>query len=368
MSKEKTSIGPWLFLSILVIPTMSYGLMNAPHYGVRVMGANGYLGFLVAACLTLPGIGAIYLLAKLFPGKSIIEQGKYILSPVLGFLTGSIYLFFNLFAVAMYTRDIANLVGTYFLDQTPILALAFIFILVAAYAASRGIETISRWTCFVMIPALIVVLGLTLLGFQNFQWTHILPLASPRWGDYIYGGLSTFDVYYLIGVSAMSLPFLNRKTDYPRLAGGAIIFIMLFFTVYSIGAVGNFGHQYVLRLAWPGLEFVRDIDLPYLLIEQAGLLMLIVWVTMIIVGTGYLYYIVGLGWSQLTGALDYKRWVWILLPVIVLMITLPQGVIASKMAFDFIISIGWIIIISYPILLWLIAILFKRRRSNVDQA
>ena len=44
MSKEQTAIGPWLYLPLLIIPVMGYGLMNMPHYAAKVMGANGYLG------------------------------------------------------------------------------------------------------------------------------------------------------------------------------------------------------------------------------------------------------------------------------------------------------------------------------------
>lgn len=367
MSKEKTSIGYWLFLSILIIPAMGCGLINAPHYTTKVMGANGYLGFLTGAFFILPCIGAIYLLARRFPKLSIIEQGKVILGPVLGTVTGLIYLGFNLIILIVYTRDLANLVGAYFLDRTPILAITSIFVIIAAYAGSRGIETISRWACFVMLPALVAVLGLTLLGFQNFNHTYILPLTSPHWQDYFMGGVSSLDVYFLVGISAMSLPYLKKQVTYPRLAGIAILFLTFYFTLLSIGTIGKLGHEYMMRLAWPGLEFIRDIDLPFILIEQAGLLMLIVCLTLTIVGTSYLYYTIGLGASQLTGVMDYKRWVWMLFPVKMAMIMLPRGIIETKNVFDFTIRVGWMIIFVYPLLLWLTSIILNRRWENPDE-
>ena len=44
MSKEQTAIGPWLYLPLLIIPVMGYGLMNMPYYGAKAMGSKRVSG------------------------------------------------------------------------------------------------------------------------------------------------------------------------------------------------------------------------------------------------------------------------------------------------------------------------------------
>jgi hypothetical protein len=48
-------------------------------------------------------------------------------------------------------------------------------------------------------------------------------------------------------------------------------------------------------------------EYPYLLLEQAGLFMIIVWNTLALVGSRFIYYAMALGFSQVLGLLDYKR-------------------------------------------------------------
>ena len=366
MSKEQTAIGPWLYLALLIIPTIAFGLLNMPHYAAKVMGANGYWAEMIAAVFVLPGIAAIYLLAKRFPGQTIIGQGKSILGPFLGSVTGFIYLFGSLIILTMTTRDISNMILTFFLDRTPIYAITLVLLGFSAYGASRGIETVSRLAAFVIIPALIVLLGLMAMGFQNIKWTYILPVASPNIGDYFKGGSAVMYIYYLLGASAISLVFLKPLKAFPRLAGGALLFLAIFFTVYAFGAIGAYGHQYILRYAWPSVQFVHYIDFPYFLLEQAGLLLMIDLIALIIVGMGYFHFTIALGFAQVSGVLDYKRWVWILFPLMLIMIMLPRDVTQTKKVVDLVVRYGWIILFAYPILLWLIAKLSGRRGQSSD--
>ncbi|HEX3046407.1 MAG TPA: GerAB/ArcD/ProY family transporter [Bacillota bacterium] len=360
MSKERTAIGIWLYIPLLIIPVLSYGLLNLPNYAVAVMGANGYLGPLLAALIILPGLVAIYLLARRFPGQTIIEQGKSILG-WLGTITGIVYLVVNISILTMFTRDICNLVHAYFLVKTPLYIIVLVYLFSAAYVASRGIETIARINSFVMLPALAVLIFLVAISYQNISWTRVLPILSPHISNYFKGGMASVYSYYLLGVSALTLPFLKPLKAFPRIAGGSLAFLAVFYVFFSLCTIGIYGHKYLLRFGWPALEMVHPTNFPYLLLEQAGLLMLIDWIAMILIGTGYYYYSISLGSSQVSRTFDYKKWVWILLPIKFFMISAPHNVTETKVVVEFVAKFGWIVIFAYPIILWLIAVVQRKR-------
>ena len=233
--------------------------MNLPHYAALFMGPNGYLGEVIAAILILPGIIVIYLLAKRFPGQTIIEQGQSILGPFFGRVTGAVYLLFSLVMLTAFTRDMVNLAGNYYLNHSPVFAVTLLCLPLIAYGASRGIETISRLAAFIVIPGLIVLFGLTLLGFQHVKWTHVVPIASPNITDYFKGGLAVVYIYYLMASSAISLPFLKPLKTFPRVAGGALLFAATFFAIFALGSIGVFGYQYIDHYSWPGCRvYPRD--------------------------------------------------------------------------------------------------------------
>ena len=93
--------------------------------------------------------------------------------------------------------------------------------------------------------------------------------------------------------------------------------------------------------------------------------MLIDWVALIMVGSTYLYYTIALGASQVTGLFGYKRWVWILFPLIYLLMIFPRDVTTTKKMIDFIAAYGWIILFAYPVALWLAAVCLRRKGQPV---
>ena len=171
-----------------------------------------------------------------------------------------------------------------------------------------------------------------------------------------------------MGTSGISLMFLKPLKSFPRIAGGALLFLAIFYGIYAFGSIGVFGHQYIVRYAWPSLEFLHNVDFPFLFLEQAGLIMLVDWIALVLVGSGYLYYAIALGSSKVTGSLDYKRWVWLLLPFTFVLIILPANVAETKQIVDFVVKIGWIFLFAYPIMLWLIAVLLKRRGLSTHES
>ncbi|MGE5529682.1 MAG: GerAB/ArcD/ProY family transporter, partial [Patescibacteria group bacterium] len=94
-------------------------MLNDPHFVTKIMGNNAYWAFPIATIFITPAFAAIYFLTKRFPGQNIIEQGKSILGPFWGMLTGLAYLGFILLFLAMLTRDTVNLASMYFLVSTP---------------------------------------------------------------------------------------------------------------------------------------------------------------------------------------------------------------------------------------------------------
>ncbi|HYH03658.1 MAG TPA: GerAB/ArcD/ProY family transporter, partial [Bacillota bacterium] len=93
-NSEKTSIGPWLLWSTMVMVTLSYGYLNSITYECKTMGNNGYLAVLLAAVLTLPGVLIMYLLMKRFPGENLVQQGIGIMGLFCGRVMGFLYLVF----------------------------------------------------------------------------------------------------------------------------------------------------------------------------------------------------------------------------------------------------------------------------------
>lgn len=365
---ERTAIGPWLLIPILLIATLSHGMLNNPRFIVKTMGNNAYWALLFSVCVVIAALAIIYLLAKRFPGQNIIAQGKSILGPYLGTITGLGYLGFYLLFLAFLIRDILNLTGVYFLNRTPGYVLALIYILAVAYLASRGITTITRTASLVVIPALLIIIILLGLAYQYINPNNLKPVFAFNLSDYLQAGQGSLQTYYMLGFAAMILPFLKPLNSFPRVAVGTTLLLFALFLLITIESIGVNGPKLILRLAYPDFEFFRVVNLPYTLLEQTGMLIGITWLTIILVATGFGHYTLALGTSQIFPFGDYQKWVWMLAPVELIICLLPPGVLETKVMVDLIAQHGWIPLFGYPFFLWIVALVFRKKGAAEDAA
>jgi spore germination protein len=104
------------------------------------------------------------------------------------------------------------------------------------------------------------------------------------------------------------------------------------------------------------------------LLEQTGMVIGIAWLVIVLVGSSFGHYALSLGLSQVAPFFDYKKWVWILVPFKFIIIIWPSGLLQTKMIVDFVAQIGWIPLFGYPLFLWIVALIFKRKGVSRNEA
>ncbi|MBA2133894.1 endospore germination permease [Hydrogenispora sp. UU3] len=361
MHEEKTSLGPWLYWSLLIIVTLSFGLINVPYHATEVMGANGYLAIPVALVLAIPPLAAIYQVMKRFPALNLLQAGLKITGPFCGRLCGLGYLTVLLLLLVLFTRDRVNLIKDYLLPNTPLSALTITYLLSAGYLASRGIETISRLASFVVLPILIVLLLMAVGVLPEINVNRLRPVFHPDLKLYLPGGLSVLYSFAPLAIFALVTPYLRGiQRKIPRYTGGALLVLVFYYMLFTVGVIGTFGSEHGRNHAFPALEMVRAMEYPYLLLEQAGLFMIIVWNTLALVGSGFIYYVVALGFSQILGLLDYKRLVWVLLPVKYFLVLYPQNMGETRELLEYAANYGWIPFFGLPVFYYLCALVLRK--------
>ncbi|NLM36832.1 MAG: GerAB/ArcD/ProY family transporter, partial [Firmicutes bacterium] len=146
----------------------------------------------------------------------------------------------------------------------------------------------------------------------------------------------------------------------PRYTGGALLVLVFYYMLYTVGVIGIFGYEHGRHHAFPALEVVRAMEYPYLLLEQAGLFMIIVWDTLALVGSGFIYYVTALGSSQFLGLFDYKRLVWFLFPVIFFLSLYPENMDETRQFLEYAYHYGWIPFFGLPVFYYLCALIFRK--------
>jgi len=362
MNQEKTAIGPWLFWSLITIICFGFGYINTNTYNVETMGANGYWAIPLAAVCTVPGLIAVYFLMKRFPNHNVIQQGTLIMGNFFGRTAGIIYLLFLLVYFIVFTTDVDILVHSYLLDSTPFYILCAIDLIITVYLSTRGIETISRIASFVILPLVTIVFLLFSFIIPEIRIDRLMPIFDFRLNFKSVGGPSILHIFYPMGLWALITPYCHGiHQKIPRMTLLAFLVLICLFLVDSIVTIGIYGHTYISQLPYPSIETFRTVEISYIFIEQAGLFGVIVLLASTIISSGFSLYAISLGMSQVLGLWDYKRFVWILTPLIFITnIHLAHPGFIKSLSHLFA-KHGWMVIWGYPILLSILAFIFKKK-------
>ncbi len=363
MLPEKTGIGSGLLFMFVLSSLFGFGIMFAPQVAAESIGGNGYWGVVVAFLFSLPVIAAVVGLGKRFPGKSIIAYLPQVYGKGFGKIFGLIFLLFLLISGVLFLRDITGIFASFFLFRSPLWAIVSIILLAAAYPAYLGIEVISRQASFLFTAVYLIITIILLMSLQHFQPDHIRPVLAGNPFIVASGGVRLFYCYFPMAMLFMVYQYYTEPEKGWKIINraGLVFFVYLF--LFVIETIGVYGAKGVLRYSFPVLELTRKTTIPYVL-QTFGLYFSFVWLSQIYITLAGLLYTTAQGCAEWFGILNYKRFVLLLLPVILFLALSIPGAIDLHGFIKAFQTIGIWVIAVFPLITWAVAWLFQRGEQN----
>ena len=122
-----------------------------------------------------------------------------------------------------------------------------------------------------------------LLVFTNVSCTHLLPVFSAKPLNYLLGGLALVNSFLPVATLLIIYPLYNKPQKLSAVTFWTAATATIIFVIGVLGSIGTFGADFIVQLNWPILAAIRWINIPDLVLEQVGLIFLVVWITMFIV-------------------------------------------------------------------------------------
>lgn len=245
-------------------------------------------------------------LGRRFPGKSLVEMSDPIFGRMLGKVVSILYLFFFLSLAALNTRDLGNFVTGYMMPETPAAAITLPFILVCAYAVSRGIESFMRLStlfCIMTIAAIFINFGLML---KDVQFDFLKPFFRLPLMKYVQATLTVTAIPLgEILAFTMITPMLGGRQGAGKTLALGLLFSAVSMAVLMIREVITLG-PLVSVVTIPSFESVRYISVAGILTRMESLYAVILLILFLFKVVILLYAFV-LGLAQLLGMTDYRH-------------------------------------------------------------
>lgn len=256
------------------------------------------------------------LLAKRFPGKTLVEYSSEILGKVAGKVIAFCFILYMLIVAYAVLRELGDIFVTSFNPDAPLIIYSFITVLVAAYAVHNGLEVIARVNQL-MIPFGLGILGLiTLANIKETDLTNYLPILENGVIPPLKGAILIQAWLLELVIMLQFVPFVKDKKNIGKSFTLTIV-VLGFSLLLGTLTITVFG-KLTSQLIYPALEYVRYASIGEY-IKNLDITIMGVWIIGIFIKITIVYYGLVLGISQLFGFKSYKP---MIVPVGLLIITL----------------------------------------------
>ena len=365
--KDERQITAIQSAAILVSTIIGVGVLALPLFAVRAAESGAPLVTAVSVLLAFVGLAVISLLGMRFPNKSITQYSEDIIGKWLGRMGSAMLIAYFAILSALTAREFGEVVITSVLTRTPLEVTVIVMLLLAALATRNSVTTFAYIHHFyfplLLFPALLIVA----LSLKNADGLNL----QPMWGNVswarpqLWGGLLTITALFQGSfIMTTVIPAMRRpEKALTASAWGMLIAGGLYVTIVA-ATVSVFGAEEIKNLLWPTLELAKGTSLPANVLERLDAAFLAVWVTAVFTTLFSSYFFTIREASKLFRLGDHKMFSFFLLPTVYVMAMLPRSILHMYEIIQNVGRIGLILTIVYPLLLWMIALVRRKRGSR----
>jgi spore germination protein KB len=250
----------WQFILLTVNFMLGTTLFKMSAVMIELGQQNAWLipwwagGFGIAVALF------VALLHRYYPGKTFVQILMEVFGSFIGKGIALFYFFYFSFLTAWVLRNLSDFLTATYMPQTPISVFHLMFLVVAAYTVSKGIETVAGVNQFVT-PLLFFSFWISvMLGFPEWEWQRFQPvLHMDVWQ--VMRNSHPFIAFPFLEwlVFFMIYPLVKRGAGRGLVLGIGISAVSI--SIMYIFLIGLLGVERAEMLAYPVYTFVQEISI-----------------------------------------------------------------------------------------------------------
>lgn len=349
--------------SLVMISTIiGVGVLPLPLFAARAGGPGAPLVTTIGIVVAFIGLYFISKLGQRFPRQTIIEYSEDLVGKLLGRIGSLLVILFFAILTSLAAREFGEVVVTTVLKKTPLDVTVIVMLLLAALSTRNSMTTFAYIHHFyfplLLFPAILIVA----LSLKNANVLFLQPVwGTGEWASMFSGGLTIAALFQGSFVITMVIPFMRQPARVMKSAFWAIFIAGGLYLSIVTATVSVFGSDETIKMLWPTLELAKTTSLPANILERLDAAFLAVWVTAVFTTLFSTYYFMIHSLSQLLRLKDHRMFSIMLLPFVFIIAMLPQNVVNMYEIIQWIGQFGLLITVVYPLLLFMVAGLRKKR-------
>ncbi|WP_345740815.1 endospore germination permease [Metabacillus endolithicus] len=206
-----------------------------------------------------------YTLFKQYPTKTLVEYLEDLLGKYIGKVVAIIYCLYFFYLAGRVLRDFGDLIITTTLDNTPLMIVNMIVVLLVMYSNHLGLEVIARTGSifFIILMTLASLFFVVAFIDQLPKYENLLPVLEKGWTPVLKAAFPltlTFPFGEMI-VFTMIFPFLNRQDQVLKVGLNALIFSGVLLMVTMTVILSILGPTIGSTTQFPLMEAIEKVNI-----------------------------------------------------------------------------------------------------------
>ncbi len=360
--ERKNKISNNQLKALIVSTIIGVGVLSVPSDTAKFMNNGGWISILLGGFLTIPIILIMNSLARMYPGKTYFEFGREIVPNFIFKIISIIFLIYFVILLAFVVRILGEVIKAFLLETTPIEIIIITMLLVTAYIGRCDIDVIGRVALIIYPIIIITTIGVIVFSIPKMDFSNILPMSGIKLKSLLISLPSTFFSYVGFEVILIAMGRVEKPEKSLKYSIFAVICVTCIYIIMFFMTLAQFGIHELRRQIWPSLVLIREIDFPGFFIENIDGIVMAVWVVVIFGTMGPFLYSSGIVLSSIFNTKKHEYFIIALIPIIYILSLIPQNLRDTYRYINIVVYIvGTMSIVAFPIILYIVAKVKKRR-------
>ncbi|MEN2767562.1 GerAB/ArcD/ProY family transporter [Ornithinibacillus xuwenensis] len=366
MHKHHEKVTPLQLGTVIASTIIGVSILALPRFVVLEAGKGAPLASLVGITLVFIGLLGIVMLGRRFPEQTLIGYNQIILGKPFGSVISVLFIVYMTILLGLEARQFGEVIAGSLLTNTPIQIPIFIIIFLCAVS---GLQNVSTFVYIHLLYIPLIVIPIILIIFPSLKdvaFYHLTPIVGhhPSVTKIVQGGLIAAQAISNVFIISMLIPSMKnpKKCIKSSIVGFWIGSITVFIIVTMCLAV--FGEEEIKEMFWPTLILGRMVNIPAELLSRVDAILLISWIYAVFTTLLSVYFFVIRGVAELFRFERYRLLTLLIFPVVFAVALIPNDIFEMYEFLLYVTKYGLILTIGYPVFLWLIACLRRKREES----
>lgn len=276
-----------ILLSIAV--TVSSAIMFTPYLVAQAAGQDAWISVVLAGLLAAIPAWAAGKYATRFPKQSFVKAVQTLFGNILGKLAALIFAGYFLFAAVLALWRLEAFSLRFLLSDTPLIALAALFVLCVAWTSFMGSIPLIRTSAYLVPAGMVVIFLVVGLPVAEMDPSFLTPIFEEGYPRVLSGAFILLGYLCQVPLVIMVFQRYAEAKFHKNCSLKVILGVLIAALALEMGAAGTlavFGPAQTATMYYPAYEVARIVSLGNFL-EHLEVAFIAVWIVGMLITTAF---------------------------------------------------------------------------------